>query len=210
MVLAKKIAAILTILLGSLGIAYIFWHQDLQYRVPTPPPPQFVPVSHVELHALPVTIQIKPNKPYTLLHFFNPDCPCSRFNLRHLRQLQHEYRDFINVVLIVTAWADTVKALQMVDFASQMIVDYGLRLSKACGVYSSPQAVLFGPSGRSLYKGNYNTSRYCEHKETQFVRIAIKSNLEGRRNPLLAIDQKAYGCTFYQCTSSSNLSPKDQ
>jgi hypothetical protein len=62
----------------------ILYTEVVQYWTPTPVPKRFAPVAkHARLDNLPVALGPKP----TLLHFFNPDCPCSRFNLKHVEDL---------------------------------------------------------------------------------------------------------------------------
>src|SRR5688572_21369252 len=42
----------------------------------------------------------KKNGP-VFLHFFNPDCPCSRFNIPQFKSLVKEYADKINFAVVV-------------------------------------------------------------------------------------------------------------
>src|SRR5438067_11194706 len=86
-----RIAAALTLVAGLLAFAgYVFWLQDWKYSLPTPKPQG--------LHQ--IAVGSKPPLPSALarlrrdaagrplfLHFFNPDCPCSRFNEDHVRAL---------------------------------------------------------------------------------------------------------------------------
>jgi hypothetical protein len=187
------------------GIVYLFWSQQLQYLLPTPAPAGYQPVAkEVSLSELPESLNTV-DRPYLLLHFFNPDCPCSRFNLKHLRQLHHEFSGQLNITLVIPYWADSAKAIQMADFAKYLYVDTDLSLSKKCGVYSTPQAVLMGPEGKSLYTGNYNTSRYCGNKETEYVRLALEASIHGQKTTEIQ-GAPAYGCPFYSCETSPSPS----
>ena len=45
------------------------------------------------------------------------------------------------------------------------------------------------------YRGNYNVTRYCRERETEFARLAIESVLSGRTPPPFpAAATTAYGC----------------
>jgi hypothetical protein len=67
-----------------------------------------------------------------------------------------------------------------------------------CGVYSTPQAVLLSSEQEVLYKGNYNTSRYCSNTKTEFVRLAIEQALTEK--PKSAIYSGVpYGCPITTC-----------
>ena len=76
------------------------------------------------------------------------------------------------------------------------IVDRGAAIARCLGVYSTPQAVLLDRDGRLVYRGNYNTSRYCTEPTTQFVRLALESLQQHRA---LASEPEAgiaYGCAL--------------
>ena len=66
-------------------------------------------------------------------------------------------------------------------------------IANAAGVYATPQAVLVNARRELVYRGNYNTSRYCSNPETEYVRIALES-LVGRSAPANLPESPAYGC----------------
>jgi hypothetical protein len=70
-------------------------------------------------------------------------------------------------------------------------------------VYSTPQAVLFDGDNKLYYRGNYNKSRFCTDKQTNFAQMAIDSLLSNRTN--LITDKaalKSYGCCLPKCTKN--------
>ena len=73
----------LTALVLLAAIGGVFWLQDWRYSRPTPRPEGWHAVAAGTRVALPPEIEAlrraRPGAP-VLLHFFNPDCPCSRFN----------------------------------------------------------------------------------------------------------------------------------
>lgn len=74
-------------------------------------------------------------------------------------------------------------------------------IAAACGVYSTPQAVILDADGRLFYRGNYNRSRYCSDEKTGFARQALDTLLQHRFTlDLSPLAYKAYGCQLPACT----------
>ena len=88
--------------LGAIG--WVFWQQDLQYARPTPRPANWHRPANGAAIALPASIAAiraaHPGQPL-LLHFFNPDCPCSRFNVDHVRDLQARFGRQVTFVAVL-------------------------------------------------------------------------------------------------------------
>ncbi|MCS7084477.1 MAG: AhpC/TSA family protein [Bacteroidia bacterium] len=186
-------AVVLTLAAGA--AIYIFWAQDVKDRLPTPIPTdyKFVPVgSRVELESL-----LPPSEMPTLIHFYNPKCPCSRFNIDHLNELKTKFAGKIRFFAVLQT-SDTVGAQK--KFARKCAdvptyVDYTGAVADSFGVYSTPQAVLLDGEGKIYFRGNYNTSRYCNARETQFVRIAIEHLLAQKPLPKFPpVATTPYGC----------------
>jgi len=181
-------------LLGFIGC--VFWYQDWRYSLPTPRPPAWSsPEIGARLELVGLTAG--PEGLPTLLHFFNPDCPCSRFNLEHVRELIAGYRGRVRFVAVLQ-WADPAAAtasFRRLRLAMEAIPDPTGGIARTCGVYSTPQAVVLDSRGGLQYRGNYNASRYCTNRASEYARIALDSLLggEARRSfPVAALT--AYGC----------------
>ena len=189
-------ALVFFLLLGvSTGIAVLFWRQELRYVLPTPVPADYQPVAVNQPVFLPATLSSLDQPVF--LHFFNPDCPCSRFNLRQFNELVGQYGNRVHFVAVlpVNKGAELETAKQEFGLAIPAIADPDRKLAKACGVYSTPQAVIVNQAGRLYYRGNYNQSRYCTRKNTAFARMALDSILN--RVPAPSFDwlaTRAYGC----------------
>ncbi len=184
------------------GIGYLFWHEDWKYSLPTPVPENYKPpVTGAVIH-ISDKVSAENNKPL-FLHFFNPECPCSRFNVPHFRSLVRKYSDRISFAVVVMS---PDKEYTLEDVRDKFELDsipvfFDKAIADSCGVYSTPQAVLLDPFQKLYYRGNYNKSRYCSDKETNFAQMAIDSLLVNRFN--LITDQaalKSYGCTLPVCT----------
>src|SRR5688572_30202983 len=81
------------------AIAALFWHNEWVYSLPTPVPPDYKTVTKGNRIDLPV-IHAKNTYPL-FLHFFNPDCPCSKFNMPHFRSLVKQYGKQVNFAVVV-------------------------------------------------------------------------------------------------------------
>jgi hypothetical protein len=173
-------------------IIAIFWQQDWQYSLPAPRPAGI----RQPLIGESISLSFTSKKPL-FLHFFNPDCPCSRFNLSHLRDLIRRHGQNARFVAVLQGDGDVKGAFDKLKLGIEAVTDENSELARATGVYATPQAVLVEPNGRLYYRGNYNASRYCTNGETQFARIALESLLAGHPpSPLTPAASVAFGCPF--------------
>ena len=174
-------------ILLAAGIIACFWHQDWRYSLPTPRPPDLVqpePGGRLPLD------DFTGGRP-VLLHFVNPDCPCSRFNLGHVRELVRRYRDRVRFVAVLEGG----RPGEPLALDAEVMADPGGRLARACGVYATPQAVVLDAAGRLYFRGNYNVSRYCVDPRTEFARLAVEALLAGEPPPAFPPGATtAYGC----------------
>lgn len=197
----KKAITITWLLVIFSSIAYIFWYSDWKYSLPTPVPVQYHPVgtgAYVDLNRkLPI-----PGEKPVFLHFFNPDCPCSRFNMPYFQSLVRKYGDRISFAIVVLNNKDyTEKEIQK-KFGVTVPVSFDSTIAAACGVYSTPQAVLLDGTRRLYYRGNYNKSRYCTDTRSNYAQMAIDSLFANKYQPVFAgYALKAYGCQLPVCTA---------
>ena len=194
----KKIIVLSWLCLLLFMAGGLFWYCDWIYLQPTPVPPNYKPVNIGQLIqvGLPLKYESKP----VFLHFFNPLCPCSRFNIPTVKRLYKLYGAQVNFVIVVMSNRSyTVQEIQdKFDLAIPVVFDRGLALQ--CGVYSTPQAVLLDARHKLYYRGNYNNSRYCTDEKTNYAKIAIIKLLSGVAPPAFsAIALKAYGCSLPGC-----------
>lgn len=178
--------------LSLTAIGVVFWQQDLRYALPTPRPADLrqVPVGTVvELPpALRQWLGDAAARPL-LLHFYNPDCPCSRFNLDHLQLLQARYGTRVQFVEIVESPAVADSGLGL-----PVVADPDGSLAAHFGVYSTPQAVVLDATRRLHYRGNFNATRYCNTPATQFARQALEALLNGTATVFDPRAETAFGC----------------
>lgn len=172
----------------------IFWRQELRFAAPTPVPIRYQAVSFNETISL-LGTELAGQQGPLYLHFFNPDCPCSRFNQKHYQSLIQSFKNELNLVAIVPAYADVERAQLMLGNNIQVIRDIDDKIAKACGVYSTPQAVIIDAQHKLYFRGNYNKSRYCTQKETNYAERALTAFVRGEPLPLFdAFATRAFGC----------------
>ena len=206
------------ILLAAVGA--VFWYQDVRYSLPTPRPATLVALDNGQSVTLPGSFAPAADGRPLFLHFFNPDCPCSRFNADHVRSLRERFGREVRFVAVVQVGQDQdAEALQRNLaatarlFGSEMeaVMDDGGKIAAACGVYSTPQAVILAPEARRtlLFRGNYNSSRYCVDPQTEFARLALEAVVGHREPPPESRDAMvAYGCELPANVAAVKIDPR--
>lgn len=187
---ALALGLVLAICAGC--IAIIFWNQEMKYQLPTPVPSKYVSVIAGKSVSLPANF--KTNRAY-FFHFYNPDCPCSRFNARHLKSLIRSYSDSVSIVIVVSSEDDLAKAKKEFNESLHYFADRNQALAKSCGVYSTPQAAIVDAEGKLFYRGNYNRSRYCTARATNFAELSLIALLNNQPSPSFGLlAAQSYGC----------------
>lgn len=197
----RKLFVICWLMLLLSGISYIFWHQEWKYNLPTPVPADYKTVNtgnHIDIDGKLISANGKP----LFIHFFNPDCPCSRFNVPHFNSLVRKYGDKIAFAVVVINKDKTYTEKEIhdkYDITVPVLSDQSI--ADACGVYSTPQAALLDGNRTLYYRGNYNRSRYCTDMKTNFAQMAVDSLLNNISKPVFSrYAVKAYGCQLPYCT----------
>lgn len=195
----RKLLACLWMLLLCVAISVLFWQNEFKYSLPTPIPKDYHKIaigSKIDLKCC--TTDSRP----IFIHFFNPDCPCSRFNIPHVSGLIKKYGDRINfkIVVLNKEKSFTIEEIQK-KFDAKIPVYFDNGIAKSCGVFSTPQAVLIDASQNLYYRGNYNKTRYCTNADSNYAQMAIDSLLKENRSPSFdALALRAYGCSLPKCT----------
>jgi len=184
------------------GIVALFWYNEWVYQLPTPVPEHYKVINTGENIALNRLSNTDKNKP-VFLHFFNPDCPCSRFNISQFKSLVKEYHDRVSFVIVVMNNEKYNEQQIQEKFGFNLPVSFDTSIAARCGVYSTPQAVILNKDHQLYYRGNYNKSRYCTDKKTNYAEIALNGLLE--QKGYMSFDRyalKAYGCQLPTCTNN--------
>ncbi len=176
----------------------VYWVQEIQYLLPTPVPADLHEVAIGD--TLPSLAAYSDGKPL-FIHFYNPDCPCSRFNVKDFEKMVHRYGDQFSFIAFIQAEENDPKSLT--KFISKhslgipVYLDVNGQVAEMLGVYATPQAVILDANNVLYYKGNYNRARFCSSRETAFAEIALNNFIEGKAAPIIPeVAYQAYGCTL--------------
>jgi len=195
----KLILVLMVIPMAGILIGWVFWKQELQYALPTPVPANFVDVKAGTKVDLAKVITSSGGKP-TLLHFFNFDCACSRFNMRDFESMAKQFGNDVNFYVVIQSEdeEDRDRFNKKYDLDIPTILDKDGSISDKCGIYATPQGVLLDKEFTIYFKGNYNLARYCTKKETKFAELAIGHLLKNEPLPL-ALQyalKEPFGCSL--------------
>ncbi len=198
----RKILLTTWLLVLAFGICYLFWHNAWKYSLPTPVPDNYIAVNtgqHINIDA---KLDADKNKP-VFIHFFNPECPCSRFNAPHFNSLVRKYGNVISFRVVVINKEKKNYAAGEIEnrFGFTVPVSFDSTIAADCGVYSTPQAVIINTDRSLYYRGNYNRARYCTDTKSNYAQMAIDSLLNHNTNPLFSqYATRAYGCQVAFCS----------
>jgi hypothetical protein len=195
----KKIilGAWLAVILGVISV--LFWYSDWQYRLPTPVPEGYKAVASGIKINFQGDMKRENGKPL-FLHFFNPICPCSKFNFQHFKSLVNKYEDEVNFAIVVMSNKKYTTEEIQDRYGISIPVFFDTAIAAACGVYSTPQAAIIDKDDHLYYRGNYNSTRYCTDKKTEYARIALDALLSNNQIEFAPAALTAYGCTLPKCS----------
>ena len=191
----KRIFVILSlILLGSIA-AYIVYLEDMRYSLPTPVPTNYEMIPLGTFISPPSPILTVRDKPL-FIHFFNPYCPCSRFNLEHFKELIFKFSNKVDFAVVLQIEKENaVTKFKTMELNLPYVEDNKGEIADKYGVYSTPQAIILDKTGKLYYRGNYNKARYCSLKSSEYARLALESLLrEEKMGELPVYARIAYGC----------------
>src|ERR1700755_3488405 len=139
------------LILLSVALIALFWHSEWKYNLPTPVPIDYKAVSPGRFIAINASLQPSNDRP-VFLHFFNPDCPCSRFNIPHFRALVEQFGNNVDFgIVVMTKKKYTAGEIQD-KFDLRIPVSFDTTIAVVCGVYSTPQAVILTANRQLTYR----------------------------------------------------------
>jgi thiol-disulfide isomerase/thioredoxin len=196
----KKNIIIVFLALIFTAIGVLFWHQEFKYSLPTPVPNNYKVVNLGSNIQIPEELRSKNNKP-VFLHFFNPDCPCSKFNVPHFKSLVKQYGNQATFAIVVMSDKNYSAGQIQNRFDIDIPVLFDPSLAASYGVYSTPQAVIIDINQKLYYRGNYNRTRYCTDKKSNYAQQALDSLLSHKDSVVFnQFALKAYGCQLPNCS----------
>jgi len=190
----KKITVAIILISGIVVIITIFWRQEIKYAIPTAIPHDYISVLPGQTINLPEPLE---QGAAYFIHFYNPDCPCSRFNSKHIQSLINDHSDSIKFVIVIPDAAALMRAKSELGNDLVFVEDVGHDIAKACGVYSTPQAVIVASDGKLFYRGNYNRARYCTTRASNFAEFSLIAFINNQPPQLFGLEAtQSYGCAL--------------
>ena len=123
-----------------------------------------------------------------VVHFWDRDCRCSRFNRQHARDVMQQFGEQgISFVVAVPSAAAQADARRLFPEASDVIV------VRDAATVSSPAAAAFNAGGELLYYGPYSDGVLCTSTEGSPVEQVL-SDLLADRQPRQWLNLSAVGC----------------
>jgi hypothetical protein len=203
------------LLIWGSGTALAFWHFEGQYLRPVsrpagaaiaqperlPPPPDSI----LETDA--GEIRLTGDQPVTLLNFWNPTCPCSRFAESDVRRLIQTYRPtgvrFITVIASGGSAQDQREAAAAWQArgitGTAALADANNQIAQKFGVWAAPAAVILDRHGRVAYVGAYNAARYCHAPNTAWASKALAAITQGQKPP--RVKTLFFGCQLLRAAN---------
>lgn len=190
--------------LWAVSVAAAFWQFEGRY-LPPAARPSGAAVARPEALPAPPLSHLAPNLTLTsgritFVQFYNPDCPCSRDNEAHLRELTTRYPAssvrFIAVVECGATPSEQAAARRVWRERSmpdmEVALDPGGVIARAFGVWATPGAVILDRRGRVAYTGGFNAARFCHNPATAWAAQALAA-LE-IEHPVPHPSMPFYGC----------------
>lgn len=118
------------------------------------------------------------SKPISVVHFWDPDCPCSRFNEVHFKKIISDYADKnVHFSIVVSGSNETVRnqrkeqARKIFNHAAVKKVHSDWSMQK--GPPSSPAVGVINRNGELVYFGPYSLGARCAPDENKFVETVL-------------------------------------
>ena len=189
-----------------LTIGVIFLEQEYKFTLPTPVPEDLAILKTGD--SVNVDLPLEAGKKGAFVHFYNNDCPCSRFNINEFQSMVRRFGNEVSFIAVIQDEKKDADAefKEKYDLGIPIISDPEGSIADALGVYSTPQAVLIR-EGKVFYKGNYNRARFCVSRNTKFAELALEALVNDKEPPYFpTVAYTAYGCELPSNTEQSKNS----
>ncbi len=130
-----------------------------------------------------------------VLHFWDPDCACSRFNNRHVRELiaTYEPKGFRFMIVPRTNSAEQEQALREKAKREFGAVEVVFIQDAQLDIPSSPAVLVLNRGLNLTYFGPYSNSAICSARTGRLVEAILDDIVQGRE-PAPKVSTLAHGC----------------
>ncbi len=191
-VISKPVLATLLVMIWACAMAAAFWWFQLRW---------YQPLESLTGDALFNAEQLdisrhEPDTPIEVIHFFDSNCPCTRFNTPHVQDLIEQYqKQSIRFRILVPDASQLTEARQLFP---QVRIDVAARQDRPP---ASPAALVLSSQHGAEYMGPWSPGAVCNSRSGDYVAQVLDQLVEGkRRNQTF---QLSSGCL---CPWSNNSS----
>lgn len=149
-------------------VCFGFWHYSLRY--------QHSSADYWATFDGTKVATIAPTGRMTMVHWVDPDCPCSRFSGPHIKQLQLQYSGVVHQ--IVKAESDPA------ELSAELLGSFYT-------VPATPAVAVYNERGELAYFGPYSSGAICGSGKDLVANVLTQ--LRSGVNPVW-INQEAIGC----------------
>lgn len=170
------------LLLWLCATVFAFWWFEYRYLRPFDTEPQIGAVVFdgagidSKLSSL-VPMQPREGGP-TVVHYWDPACPCNRFNEDHVKDLIREY-GARGVRFVVVTGGTTLSAKRV--FSDSAVVGYVDSATQKVLPPSSPAVAVLDQNGEVAYFGPYSVGALCNTNNGGFVERTLNQLLVGEK-----------------------------
>lgn len=138
-------------------------------------------------------------KPISVVHFWNPDCPCNRFNEVHVKKIISDYADK-NVQFTIVVSGKNTKLRKLREERARKIFSHSAvkniysDWSMDKGPPSSPAVAVINSSGELVYFGPYSLGANCSADKGKFVEKVLDQLKDEKQRQKKQLNTLAVGC----------------
>lgn len=138
-------------------------------------------------------------KPVSVVHFWNPECPCNRFNEVHVKKIISEYADK-NVQFTIMVSGNSAEKRKLQEdrarkiFTHQAVINIRSDWPMEKGPPSSPAVGVINNHGELVYFGPYSLGANCSPDKGKFVENILDHLNDEKKIQKKQLNTLAVGC----------------
>lgn len=138
-------------------------------------------------------------KPVSVVHFWNPDCPCNRFNEVHVKKIISDYADK-NVRFTIVVSGNSAEQRKLREerarkiFSHQAVKNFRSDWPMDKGPPSSPAVGVINSVGELVYFGPYSLGANCAPDKGKFVEKVLDHLKNKKQAQKKQLNTLAVGC----------------
>ena len=189
---SKIFLASILVFVWAGATAYAFWWFEFKNLRPfdTKDNGQVVEISAYALEHSLLKLTETDKQSIRVIHFWNPECYCNRFNQQHLEQIRQQYaKQGISFYLALVGNREKYQSQIKQKYINIPILSVD---NIADLIPSTPSAAVIKAGHGLTYFGPYSEGAMCSAQSGSFVEKMLDATISG--NPVAQINSLAFGC----------------